>query len=80
MIEAECTWGMGPDVMVRFKDQHFILYEKPKHNKPPRGDFKHGFVEQGSFDLTKEEALEFGDKLISAAKYAEELESQIPGD
>ena len=72
-MKATCTWGDGPDVLVELKGTGVILYEKPKHNKPPRGDFKHGFITEGSFDLTVEEAEIFGNELLLAAKQAREI-------
>ena len=76
-ITITCAWGQGPDVMVNFKDHQFILYEKPRHNKPPQGDYKHGFVTKGSCDLTEKEARDLGNALIQAADKAQEYENAI---
>lgn len=65
MIEAVCTWGYGPDVIVNFKDHGFILYEKPKYER-----WANGCVKNGSCDLTAKEAEELGYKLIEAARQA----------
>lgn len=72
MINVQCTWGEGPDIMVEFKDEHFILYEKVN----PKG-WKHGFVKSGSFDLTADAAIQFANNLILAAKQAKQLENDI---
>jgi hypothetical protein len=74
MIDATCTWGDGPDVMLTFKDYIFVLYEDPKHTKPPRGDYTHGYVTKGSTDLTADEALELAARLTEAANNAKELD------
>lgn len=71
--KAAYTWGEGPDVMVTLEDCSFILYEKPQHQKPPRGDYIHGFVTKGSFDLTAKEARGFAFGLNEAARQAEDL-------
>jgi hypothetical protein len=74
MIDATCTWGDGPDVMMTFKDYRFVLYEDPKHTKPPQGDYAHGYVTKGSTDLTADEALILAARLIDAANNAKELD------
>lgn len=55
-----------------------ILYEKPKHPKPPQGDFKHGYVEEGSIDLTIEEAKLLVIDLSTAIDQANRLEKGVP--
>lgn len=74
MKTATCTWGEGPDVLLSFNGDRFILYEDPKHDKAPRGDYRHGHVTNGSMDLTAEEAEELGMQLIHAAREARELQ------
>ena len=76
-IIVSCTWGQGSDVMVVFKTHPFILYENPRHNKPPQGDYKHGFVIKGSCDLTEKEARALGNALIQAADKAQKYEKAI---
>lgn len=73
-MEATCTWGDGPDVLVVLGGTEVIAYEHPRHNKPPRGDFKHGFITEGSFDLTADEAEIFAKDLMRAAKEARSLD------
>jgi len=75
MIKATCTWGDGPDVMLTFKDYRFVLYEDPKHTKPPQGGYAYGYVTKGSTDLTADEALMLAARLIDAANAAKELDS-----
>jgi len=77
MINAECTWGEGPDIIMEFKDHGFILYEDPWNHPPPRGQFKHGCVSKGSCDLTAEEAEKLGYRLIEVAKQVRELEKSV---
>jgi len=74
MIDATCTWGDGPDVLLTFKDYIFILYEDPRHSKPPQGGYAHGFVTKGSTDLTADEALILAAHLTDAANNAKELD------
>lgn len=73
MIDATCTWGEGPDVMITFKDHHVVLHEDPKHHKPPQGDYTHGYVTYGTVDLTAKEALSLAASLIVAANAVEEF-------
>ena len=77
MVTATCTYGDGPDVMIDLEDKRFVLYETPQHFNPPMGDYKHGVVNKGSYDLTHEEALRLGHDLIAAAKAAEKLEKDL---
>jgi len=74
MIKVECTWGDGPDVMVEFSGKPFILYEGPRNPPPPKGSFIHGFVENGSFDLTINEAEDLVNDLLGAIRHAKSLE------
>ena len=76
-IIVECTWGQGPDVMMDFRNHQYILYENPRHNKPPQGDYKHGFVTKGSCDLTEKEARTLGNALIQAADKTRKYEKAI---
>lgn len=76
-IHVVCTVGEGPDVVMDFKDKGFILFEEPRHNKPPQGDWTHGFVMKGSCDLTHEEATHLGERLILAATQAREWEKEV---
>lgn len=79
-IKASCTWGDGPDIMLVIEGEdenddnnnRFILYEDPKHQLPPRADYIHGYVTNGSMDLTANEAR------ILAARL-EELVKQVDG-
>jgi len=74
MKRATCTWGDGPDVLLAFEDDWFVLYEDPKHQAPPRGDYLHGYVTKGSCDLTADEALTLAFELTQAANSAKELD------
>ena len=76
-MKAECTWGEGPDVLVSLDDTIVMLYEGPWNPIPPRGASKHGFVKNGSFDLTADEAEAFGAALISAAQQSRELDKSF---
>jgi len=77
IINATCTWGDGPDVLVSFENHPFILYEDAKNDPPPRGQWVHGYVSIGSFDLTAEEAMNLSDQLKAAAQSAMELDRSI---
>jgi len=72
-MKATCTWGDGPDIALDLDGTRFVLYEDPKHNKPPQGDYVHGYVQKGSIDLTMNEAEELGRQLISAAENSRRL-------
>lgn len=74
MKKATCTWGDGPDVLLALENDWFVLYEDPKHQAPPRGDYLHGYVTKGSMDLTAAEALTLAAHLEAAANQALELE------
>ena len=76
-MKATCTWGVGPDVMVELKGTPIILSENPKHPKPPQSNFKHGYVTEGSFDLTAKEAETFADRLKEAAGQAKAYEKDL---
>ncbi len=69
MIKASCAWGDGPDVIVVLTEHAFVLYESPT-----MGNWVHGAVKNGSFDLTADEALNLAQRLIAAASEAKELD------
>ena len=73
-IGASCTWGDGPDVLVTLDGQAFICYEDPKNDPPPRGQWVHGYVTKGSFDLTRNQALELAAQLFRAAGQAKDMD------
>lgn len=72
-VKVSCTWGDGPDVMVTFNNEVFILYENPHHLK----NWSHGIVKKGSFDLTAEQARALAGDLLMAANSAEALDAQL---
>ena len=76
-INAICTWGIGPDVLVSFENHPFILYEDAKNDPPSRNQWTHGYVSIGSFDLTADEAIMLADQLKKAAEAAMELDRSI---
>jgi len=76
-IKAECCWGDCIDVMLVIKDGHFVLYENPIHQMPPKADYIHGYVTKGAIDLTSKEARELAIELNKAAKQAEDLNKDV---
>jgi hypothetical protein len=76
-ICVSCTWGVGPDVLVTFKNFPFILYENPKNDAPPKGQWAHGYVSKGAFDMNIDEAEKFAALLSEAAQSAREIEKGI---
>ena len=76
-VNASCTWGEGPDVLVMFENHPFILHENPKNDPPPRGQWKHGYVSIGSFDMTADQAIKLAYQLKAAAGKAKELDRAI---
>lgn len=64
-INATCTWGDGPDVLVSLFDKKFMLY-------PSTNVFVHG-----SFCLTAVEARALANELNDAAKQAEALDTSL---
>lgn len=72
-ITAACTWGYGPDVIVSLNGKPFICYEDPKNDPPPRGQWKHGYVSEGSFDLTQDEARRLAYDLLQASDSCREI-------
>ena len=73
-IEVSCTCGNGPDVLVVFDGMPFICYEDPKNDPPPRGQWKHGYVNEGSFDLSQDEARKLANELLAAADVCKSIE------
>jgi len=86
-MKAECTWGEGPDVLVVLGGTPIMSYENPVNvsgDRPVTGEdtredvnlcwSTHGFIRQGSFDLTADEALQLAGDLILAANSAKELD------
>jgi hypothetical protein len=72
-VRAICAWGDGIDVLVSLKKKKFMLYEKPfEYNKG-----LHGFVENGSFCLTSEEAITLAYDLLSAASNSKQLDVDV---
>ena len=76
-IKTECCWGDGIDVMLIIENGHFVLYENPIHQMPPKGGYIHGYITKGSIDLTIEEARELAIELNKAAEQAENLNKDI---
>jgi len=73
-IKATCTWGDGPDVLITLDGLPFICHEDPKNDPPPRGQWVHGYVSKGSFDLTQSEARILAHELIMAADSCKHIE------
>jgi hypothetical protein len=73
MVKATCTWGEGEDVLVALEKHSFLLYENPKNLHRAT----HGYVDEGSFFLTAEEARKLAAELLSAANSVDELEAQL---
>ncbi len=89
-MKAECTWGDGPDVLVVLDGTPIMAYEKPVNvaegrvllDKIPRDDEKlcwcsNGFIRQGSFDLTADQAEALARDLNLAARQARDLDQSI---
>lgn len=76
MIKCSCTWGDGPDVLLVVDNSPFMCYEEPT------GHYKaaHGFVHNGSAEMTADEALELSRQLFNAATIAKNLERDAPRD
>jgi len=72
-MEASCTWGDGPDVLVEVKGTNIVLY----HDPIGKDRWTHGIISEGSFDMTADEALRFADKLIFAARQAKEIDQSV---
>jgi len=69
-INVSCAWDVGPDVLVTLDDLSFMLYESPSQLDCA----KHGFVKQGSFAITADEALKFAEQLTQIALEAKNLD------
>ena len=71
MINVECTWGEGPDVLVVGKDERILnLSDTVLEDR-----FTHGCQENWHLDLTVEGAKELAYGLLSKAREAEDLEN-----
>jgi hypothetical protein len=73
MIKATCTWGDGPDVLLSLEDHRLMCYEHPH-------DYEHGvhgFINNGSTDLTADEAISLAMDLLKAAQGAKELDLAV---
>jgi hypothetical protein len=73
-VKANCTWGDGPDVLVSLDGMPFICHEDPKNDPPPKGQWVHGYVSRGSFDLTQAEARRLAYELLEAAETCKAME------
>lgn len=80
-IKVSCAWGDGPDVLVSFDGHGFILYEDPqkraeldKQGHANRGSYLYGAVRKGSFDLTRNQALDLAEALFRSAKQAKDMD------
>ena len=71
MINAICTWGDGPDVLLRLDGTRLVLLEDPEGLE----HFTNGFVMMGQLDLTIKEARNLAENLIKAADEAERMDS-----
>ena len=69
-IGASCTWGQGPDVLVTLDGAPFMCYENPDQ----KNRAVHGIVRKGSFELTRNEALELAEQLFRAAAACKDLD------
>ena len=72
-MKATCTWGEGADVIIELDGTTMILYEDATDLH--RAD--HGFVSQGSLDLTAEEAFTLGCSICAAALHAMDWEKKV---
>jgi len=77
MIKASCTWGDGPDVLISLNGKPLVCHEDPKNDPPPRGQWVHGYVSEGSMDLTKDEARELAAQLLIAAGQCQGIEDDL---
>lgn len=69
-IKANCTWAEGPDIMIILNNTRIVLYEDIKLTN----NWKHGVCDNGSIDLTVEEAKELVISLQQSIKEVEKLE------
>ena len=72
-MRASCTWGDGPDVLVILDGKHLMCYENPDNFEKA----VHGFVTEGSFELTSMEALKLASDLLIAARASLFLDESI---
>ena len=70
MIKAECLWGEGPDIGLKFEDHVFVLGERITMETDGHQCLVHGFARSGWADLTAKEALHLAGELVSAASHA----------
>jgi hypothetical protein len=71
-MDAICTWGEGPDVMINLNGTILVLYEEPNMK-----GFKYGTIKQGSIDLRLDEAKEFRNILDKAIKEVERMQREL---
>lgn len=69
-LEAVCTWGDGPDILINNDGFPYMLYEDPSMKERA----KHGFSFKGSFDLNLVQAKQLFASLGTAIRQVEELE------
>lgn len=68
-MKAVCAWGEGPDVLLVLEGTPVMLYENPVDLDRA----VHGYVRQGSIELTADEAEQLADELLLRVKQAREL-------
>lgn len=68
-MKVTCTWGEGPDIILNLDGTQLILHETPVDYHR----WTHGIVSEGSLDLTADEAIELGYRLINTGILAKEL-------
>jgi hypothetical protein len=71
MINAICTWGEGPDIILTNSGSSYVLYE----NVTMSGRWRHGESHKGSIELTVDEAQALVNDLLHAIAYWKELET-----
>ena len=77
MIEAICTWGEGPDVLISLNGTELFLLEKPYKHKPPQGSSKYGHVKRGHVDLRVDQAMKLAADITLAAKQAIKMDESL---
>ena len=75
-MKATCCWGEGPDVMLELKGSFVMLYEKPSGFDQGI----HGFVSEGSLEMTAKEARELAAQLTKAADESDEWDRKSTED
>jgi hypothetical protein len=70
---AHCTWGEGPDVLIVLDGTPLMLHEEA--HSFALG--KNGFVNQGSMDLTRQQAVELARELLMAAETGKNLDDEL---